>query len=1737
MFLRKLLYLSLFWSPLALAQSVDDMTGANAGSEGTVLSWSCTWGDPDEEVTWTWTYEDGPPDVYVVPAGSGGVSSSSHAFSDNGSHKVTCAAVGEDGGSDDRSETVTVTNVAPGGSIFGLLEVNEGDTPSYTCEASDAGSADTHSYSWTSSDSGTGAGSSFAHQFADNGSFQVTCNVLDDDGGTASTSVSVAVANVAPTLTNTSGTEAGDEASSFAFSASATDPGSDTLTYTWAFGDGATAVGSSASHVYADDGQFTVTLSVCDEDGDCDGETLAVAVANVPPTLLTTSWPAAENEGTALSFSASASDPADTLAYTWDFGDGSSALGASVNHSYVDEGSYNAALTVTDGDGGTASAAAVITVTNASPTVTFTNQTLSGNEGGSFAYAVSVSDPGAADTSTVAWDFGDGQVASGSTVSHVFADDGTYTVAATATDNDGGVSTEAVSVTVGNVTPAISSLTGNASADEGDSVSFAVVATDPGDDTLTYDWDFSDGGVDSGISVAHVFADDGAHSATITVCDDNGACTSSSKSVTVNNANPTITSMTSTASGAEAEVLSFSAVATDPGADTLTYSWDFGDDSPLQAGASVTHAYADDGTYTYSLTVSDEDGGTSIQVGTAGIGNTAPVISLVGDVDGDEGELRVFDAQLVDLGNDPYSCTWNYDDGSSESLVDQDTTDHIYANEGVYDVSVSCVDDGGLSDTASMSVTIGNVAPVVDDLIGDASGSEASLLSFTCATSDVGVDDTLTIDWDYGDGQVETDAAASVSHAYADDAVYEVQCSVSDGLASDSSTISVSVTDVLPSISSFPATLAGSEAEELSFSALASDVAADPLTYAWDFGDGTAATGAEAAHVYADDGTYDYSLTVLDDDGVQVVASGVASISNVAPTVELSVTGDLDEGSLVSFDAVGTDPGADSLTCVWDLGDGTSSTTVDQATASHSFDQDGSFDVSVVCTDDEGDGNTDSLTVDIANVAPHAVSIVADTSGLEGEDLGFACSAEDAGADDALSFAWDFSDGNTASGASVTHSFGNEGTFSVVCTATDDAGAEAMETLAVNIANVAPVIDTIVAPEAADEGEEVNFAAAVTDPGTGEPGAFTWQFGDGSTATGSSVNHTYEDDDDYTVTLVVDDGTDSVSQTVLIEVANLAPTLEAAPITSINEGEDYEVVVSMADDGAADTHEWELAGPSTAVFDEKKGKLTWATDWSDIGVNTFNLSVLDDDGGLAELVWEVEVLIIDADEDGLSDAWEVSNGYDPADPSDVSADDDGDGRTNADEFAYGSDPFTSDAPEAPLAYSPIGEWQLVEVPLNVVNVDSPQGDPLSYAYEVYADEALGTLVTSTSGIPEESDGFTDWMVDVALVENEVYWWRASASDPYIDGPWGEAESFLFNTVNEAPTAPHINLPFDGSTTDTLAAELILDAASDPDGDAITYGIELQSELGETLLLVEALEAEAGMVSLPLDFDLVDGSSYCWFGWATDDEGLTGPDSEVACFAVDLANEAPSAPQIVRPEDGFAVATLLPEVEVGNGIDPEGASTMLLFEVDTDAGFGSENYQFGLVDSDESGFTTWVPEAELEDASTYYLRVLATDGASYSAQDDSTFFVDVGNSIPTAPELLAPEGAVAEVLYLEVSNSYDADDDALFYEFEVRDHQGALVAAATVDEGQGTTRLDVSLTEDGGYSWTARAVDSVGAASAWAPELRFTIEAAPASRPADVKGKGGCKCSSATSGSTVGYLLPMLLLAIRRRSTR
>ncbi|MBA3480755.1 MAG: hypothetical protein H0T51_02975, partial [Pirellulales bacterium] len=483
--------------------------------------------------------------------------------------------------------------------------------------------------------------------------------------------------------------------------------------------------------------------------------------------------------------------------------------------------------------------------------------------------------------------------------------------------------------------------------------------------------------------------------------------------------------------------------------ETFTFTINWGDGTAISAGAATVdalgnigvptagsfdgqHTYADNGVYTVSVTVFDDDGGQHLQTFLVTVQNVAPTLQASGSQTINEGSAL----SLVNIGsftdpgfNNPlnplpggetaetFTFTVNWGDGTAVD-AGAATVDvlgaigtptagsfdglHTYADNGVYTVTVTVFDDDGGQHQKTFEVMVLNVAPTLG-VVADQTTNEGSLLSLTNigALTDPGFNNplnplpggetsetfTFTINW--GDGMANSAGAATVdvlggvgtltaasfdgSHHYADDGVYTVTVAVlDDDGGQDVKTFLVTVNNVAPTLNlTVDASLIDAIDEggvtEVNITGLFSDPGFDnpnntalfpgnvapeteeTFTYEVDWGDGETetfsladlnggpgvdSTGAISqffTHHYIDndldgvrDARYTVTVTVFDDDGGSSAKTFEVIVYNTNPTLDpvaaLSVNTEGETTLTLTFDDLGA-PGVESFEILIDWGD------------------------------------------------------------------------------------------------------------------------------------------------------------------------------------------------------------------------------------------------------------------------------------------------------------------------------------------------------------------------------------------------------------------------------------------------------------------------------------------------------------------------------------------------------------------------------------------------------------------------------------------------------------------------------------------------------------------------------------------------------------------------------------------------------------------------------------------------
>ena len=291
----------------------------------------------------------------------------------------------------------------------------------------------------------------------------------------------------------------------------------------WNFGDGWMASGGiearNPSNEYTVPGTYTVTLRVANFDGsDTEIKTgyLTVTSGGTPPVAAFTATPTSGYDPLSVTFTDQSTNS--PTSWSWDFGDGRTAIVQNPSHSYTASGTYTVTLTASNAGGsGSETRINYITVTPPAPVAAFTATPTSG----SAPLLVTFTDQSANAPTTWSWDFGDGQTSSAQNPSHTYNTPGAYTITLTATNaygSDSETKTDAITITV---PLPVAAFSGTPVSGE---VPLVVSFTDASTNSpTTWAWNFGDGHTSTFQDTAHAYIAQGTYTVTLTVTNAGGS--------------------------------------------------------------------------------------------------------------------------------------------------------------------------------------------------------------------------------------------------------------------------------------------------------------------------------------------------------------------------------------------------------------------------------------------------------------------------------------------------------------------------------------------------------------------------------------------------------------------------------------------------------------------------------------------------------------------------------------------------------------------------------------------------------------------------------------------------------------------------------------------------------------------------------------------------------------------------------------------------------------------------------------------------------------------------------------------------------------------------------------------------------------------------------------------------------------------------------------------------------------
>gem|GEM_PF-1383707 len=195
---------------------------------------------------------------------------------------------------------------------------------------------------------------------------------------------------------------------------------------------------------------------------------------------------------------------------------------------------------------------------------------------------------------------------------YTFTDNGVYTITLTVYDNYNVSSSASVDLTVLNTPPTASFYVEPGSPTDIDDVVFVDTSTDSDGTIVNWTWYFSENITKYGATCTFQFPDNGTYTVQLAVKDDDGAVSTSTKTIQVRNVAPSASFnyFTDNVTAFVNDPIQFADTSNDPDGSIVRWSWNFGDGS-TSTEKHTTHTYSQKGSYKVTLTVVDNDGASS----------------------------------------------------------------------------------------------------------------------------------------------------------------------------------------------------------------------------------------------------------------------------------------------------------------------------------------------------------------------------------------------------------------------------------------------------------------------------------------------------------------------------------------------------------------------------------------------------------------------------------------------------------------------------------------------------------------------------------------------------------------------------------------------------------------------------------------------------------------------------------------------------------------------------------------------------------------------------------------------------------------------------------------------------------------------------------------------------------------------------------------------------------------------
>jgi len=1019
-------------------------------------------------VYYKWWFGDGDTLTNVV--------NPTHYYDSAGTYTVTLIAFDDKGCKDTVRHTIIVSPFPVANFSSDTVCLSN---PTHFTDQSTAAFGSIISWNWNFGDaSGNSSLQNPSYIYADTGSYNVQL-IVQTNIGCRDTIIKPAYVAPYPQVSISADTVCrGNETH---FTSTTNGYGWPIISYIWDFGDGDTSHLANPTHVYANPGQYNVSLIVFNSFGCTDTAYIQVQVNSTHSPNFAFVTNCARDTVYFTDLSTAHGTP--IVLWLWNFGDGNVSTDQNPQHIYASGGNYTVTLIVQAAGGCSDSIKQTVHV-YALPTADFTFTSAC------YGSASHFTDASLANEGTITswnWNFGDGSGSSSlQNPSYIYPDTGHYTVDLIIQTNFG------CKDTVQHIVPYLPRPTALFIADTvcaQINTHFTDQSLSNGSTISSYSWDYGDGFQSTLQNPDHVYAMGGTYMVRFIVESTSGCADTIFKPVHVDSIPTAEFSVNPVCFNNYSQFIDASSANS---GSIVAYQWDFGDGSGTSSVQNPMYLYSSPGNYTVNLIITNSKGCRDT------VQHIATIYTLPTAQFSHTSSCLMHNIQFTDLtipGSGALS-SWNWDFGDGTGSSTQQNPTYFYSTLDTFPVTLIVQDIYGCKDTITNSIV---VAPLpIADFQAD-SVCRGLYTSFTDLTNDLGYAITQ---WQWNFGDSHTSNVQNPTHLYANSGTYNVQLIVENTSQCRDTVVKPVFVKPLPQADFIYNNTCSRDTAKFFDTSIPN--ASSLTAWQWDFGDGNSSNNQNPQHIYMSDGTYNVQLITTNSFGCNDTISHNITIYRL-PTANFTAS-----MACIGFPTSFTDlstPGSGTINnWSWNFGEPGGSSTAQNPTYTYTSGLT-SYNVTLMIADNLGCRDTVTLPI---SLHPQPTANFTATYACSGHPNQFTDLSVAVPGGSITAWQWDFGDGSgtsTLQNPQYTYPITTSPhTYNVTLIAYDNNGCP--DTITKNVIVYpnpsADFISTIVC---------VNQQTSFTDQSTAASAPIVnwqWNFGDGAgTSTQQNPQYTY----------------------------------------------------------------------------------------------------------------------------------------------------------------------------------------------------------------------------------------------------------------------------------------------------------------------------------------------------------------------------------------------------------------------------------------------------------------------------------------------------------------------------------------------------------------------------------------------------------------------------------------------------